>query len=78
MSDCCHDIFLRTLQRQGCFDFSFAKVGERLNAVEVLNRYCLNNATQTIPPVSLCTTNRETIAINTMMKARLEIGRAHV
>jgi hypothetical protein len=28
MSDCCHDIFLRTLQRLGGFDFSFAKVGE--------------------------------------------------
>ena len=46
--------------------------GECLNAVEVLNRFCLNNTSQTIPPVSLCTTNRETIAINTMMKSRLD------
>ena len=45
--------------------------GQRLNAVEVLNRFCLNN-TQAIPPVNLCTTNRETIAINTMMKSRLD------
>ena len=46
--------------------------GEQLNAVEVLNRFCLNNTSQTIPPVNLCTTNRETIAINTMMKSRLD------
>ncbi len=46
--------------------------GNRLNAVEVLNRFCLNNTSQTTPPVSLCTTNRETIAINTMMKSRLD------
>jgi hypothetical protein len=46
--------------------------GNRLNAVEVLNRFCLHNASQTIPPVNLCTTNRETVAINTMMKSRLD------
>lgn len=46
--------------------------GNRLNAVEILNRFCLNNTSQTIPPVNLCTTNRETIAINTMMKSRLD------
>ena len=28
MSDGRNDFFPRTLQRQGCFDFSFAKVGE--------------------------------------------------
>ena len=46
--------------------------GEPMNAVEVLNRFCLNNNSQTIPPINLCTTNRETIAINTMMKSRLD------
>ena len=46
--------------------------GAPMNAVEVLNRFCLNNTSQTIPPVSLCTTNRETVAINTMMKSRLD------
>ena len=45
--------------------------GEHLNAVEVLNRFCLNHK-QAIPPINLCTTNRETIAINTMMKSRLD------
>ncbi len=46
--------------------------GNRLNAVEILNRFCLNNTSQAIPPINLCTTNRETIAINTMMKSRLD------
>ena len=46
--------------------------GEALNAVEVLNRFCLNNTSQAIPPINLCTTNRETIAINTMMKSLLD------
>lgn len=46
--------------------------GERLSAVEALNRNCLENTSLKVPPVRLCTTNREAIAINAAMNAKLE------
>ena len=46
--------------------------GERLSAVEMLNRHCLGKTAMPCEPVCLCTTNREAHAINAMARARLQ------
>ena len=46
--------------------------GERLSAIEMLNRHCLGKSGMPCEPVCLCTTNREAHAINAMARAKLE------
>ncbi|MCQ2396082.1 MAG: PIF1 family ATP-dependent DNA helicase [Lentisphaeria bacterium] len=45
---------------------------EKISAVDALNRNCLENRRLSVPPVRLCTTNREAISINSAMNAKLE------
>ena len=46
--------------------------GERLSAIEMLNRHCLGKSAMPCEPVCRCTTNREAHAINAMSRARLQ------
>ena len=45
--------------------------GDRLSAVEMLNRHCRGKTDMPCDPVCLCTTNREAHAINAMARAKL-------
>ncbi len=46
--------------------------GEKLSAVEALNRHCLGKTEMPCEPVCLCTTNREAHVINAVARARLQ------
>ena len=63
---------LNNIRRGRLLDEDIEIGGERLDAIEALNRCCLHKSFEGVTPVVLCTTNREAVAINTRMKERLE------
>lgn len=60
--------------RHGALDESnvAGEEGEKITAVEALNRYCRNKEHLPCEPICLCTTNREVHTLNTMARSRLK------